>query len=55
MILLALALLLILLLAGVGFTLHVLWWVAVALLVLFLLGFLFSAAEGGRGWYGRRW
>ena len=31
---------------GVGFAVHVLWWVAIAALVLFVLGFVFRG--GGR-------
>jgi hypothetical protein len=50
------ALLIVLLLAvvlfGLGFALKVLWWVAAAVLVVWLLGFLFRAAEGDRR---RRW
>lgn len=53
MILLILLILLILFLAGFGFTLHLLWWIALACLVLLVLGFLFRGAESG-GWYGRR-
>jgi hypothetical protein len=50
-----LILLLVLLLAGVGFAVHVLWIVAVVLFALWLLGWLISAAEGGgrRRWYRR--
>ena len=39
MLLLILALLVILALFGAGFALHVLWWIAVAALVIFLVGF----------------
>jgi hypothetical protein len=50
-------LLLALILGGLGFAIHVLWWIALVVLVIWLLGFLFRAAEGGgraRGrWY--RW
>ena len=51
-------LLIALILGGLGFAIHVLWWIALAVLILWLLGFLFRAAEtGGRGrrsrWY--RW
>ena len=57
MIVLILVLLLALLLGGVGFAVHILWWVALAVLVLWLLGFLFRAGDrvgGGRSrWY--RW
>lgn len=53
------ALLIVLLLAvvlfGLGFALKVLWWIAAAVLVVWLLGFVFRAAEGSgrRRWY--RW
>jgi hypothetical protein len=50
-------LLLALILGGFGFAIHVLWWIALAVLVLWLLGFVFRGAgvDGGpRGrWY--RW
>ena len=49
-------LLIALILGGLGFAIHVLWWVALVVLALWLLGFLFRAAETGRGrrrWY--RW
>jgi hypothetical protein len=39
MMLMLLALLIILIIAGAGFALHVLWWVAIAALVLWLIGF----------------
>ncbi|MDT0447691.1 hydrophobic protein [Streptomyces hesseae] len=51
-----LVLLLALLLFGAGFAIKVLWWVAVAVLVIWLLGFLMRSTGpgGGRGrWY--RW
>jgi hypothetical protein len=48
-----LVLLLALLLGGLGFAIHVLWWIALAVLVLWLLGFLVRTAEGGGRWY--RW
>ncbi|OLZ74308.1 hydrophobic protein [Streptomyces sp. IMTB 2501] len=51
-----LVLLLALLLFGVGFAVKILWWIALAVFVVWLLGFLFrSAAVGGarRRWY--RW
>jgi hypothetical protein len=41
MLLMLLALLIILIVAGAGFALHVLWWVAIAALVIWLLGFIF--------------
>lgn len=50
-----LVLLLALILGGLGFAIHVLWWIALVVLVIWLAGFLFRAAEGGgrRRWY--RW
>jgi hypothetical protein len=39
MLLLLIALLVILALFGAGFALHVLWWIAIAALVIFLVGF----------------
>ncbi|MFF3565392.1 DUF5670 family protein [Streptomyces sp. NPDC002574] len=52
---LVLVLLLALILFGAGFALKALWWIAVIVLVVWLLGFVFRAAEGGgrRRWY--RW
>lgn len=52
------ALLIVLILGGIGFAIHVLWWIALAALILWLLGFMVRAGEGGsrrrRGrWY--RW
>ncbi|MFD3450761.1 hydrophobic protein [Streptomyces sp. NPDC058691] len=48
-------LLLALVLFGAGFALKALWWIAIIVLVVWLLGFVFRAAEGGgrRRWY--RW
>ena len=49
-------LLLALILGGLGFAVHVLWWIALIVLVLWLLGsFLTGAGSGGprRRWY--RW
>jgi hypothetical protein len=48
------ALLVILLLGGLGFAIHVLWWVALAALVIWLLGFVLRSA-GGAGRPRRRW
>ncbi|MFC6931221.1 hydrophobic protein [Actinomadura yumaensis] len=51
-----LVLLLIVILIGAGFALKLLWWIAIAVLVLWALGFVFRTAEGGgrrRRWY--RW
>jgi hypothetical protein len=39
MLLLLLALLVVLILFGAGFALHILWWVAIAALVVWLIGF----------------
>ncbi|MFC0864349.1 hydrophobic protein [Sphaerimonospora cavernae] len=52
---LLLVLLLALILFGVGFVFKALWWVAIAVFVIWLLGFLFRAADGDgrRRWY--RW
>ena len=48
------ALLIVLLLGGLGFALHALWWIALVALVVWLLGFLFRVGERGRSrWY--RW
>ncbi len=41
--------LLALILFGVGFTVHVLWWVALALAVIWVIGFV--ARPHGRRWY----
>jgi hypothetical protein len=50
-----LVLLLALILGGLGFAIHLLWWVALVVLVLWLLGFLIRVGEGTprRRWY--RW
>jgi hypothetical protein len=57
MILIVAILLLAILLGAVGFAVHILWWIAVVVFVLWLLGFLFRAAEGAGGRRGRwyRW
>jgi hypothetical protein len=47
-----LVLLLAVVLGGLGFAVHVLWWIALAVLALWLIGFAFRGAEGAR-WY--RW
>ena len=44
MMLMLLALLIILIIAGAGFALHVLWWVAIAALVVWLIGFFIRRA-----------
>jgi hypothetical protein len=50
-------LLLAIILGGLGFAIHVLWWIAIVVLVIWLVGFLVRSAEGagsGRArWY--RW
>ena len=47
-------LLLVLVFGGLGFAVHLLWIVAVVLLVLWVLGFVVGRGESaGRGWY--RW
>ncbi|MFE3038056.1 hydrophobic protein [Streptomyces canus] len=56
MIAILLVLLLVLILFGAGFAVKILWWIALAVLVLWLLGFLMrgTTSGGGRGrWY--RW
>ena len=56
MLLIIAVLLLALILFGVGLAVHVLWWIALIVLALWLLGFLFRSAGGTgsrRRWY--RW
>ncbi|MGW2374284.1 MULTISPECIES: hydrophobic protein [Kitasatospora] len=54
MLLIVLVLLLAIVLGGVGFVVHALWWIALAVLVLWILGFVFaSGGRGGGRWY--RW
>nr|WP_254211721.1 hydrophobic protein [Streptomyces sp. ADI95-16] len=50
---LLLVLLLVLLLFGAGFAVKVLWWVAIAVLVLWLIGFVARPKGGSGRWY--RW
>lgn len=50
---LLLVLLLALVLGGLGFAIHVLWWIAVVVLVLWILGFFVRGGGGGGRWY--RW
>ena len=41
---------------GLGFAVHILWYVLIAAILLWLIGFFVSgtpAAGGGRRWYGR--
>ena len=47
-----LVLLLALVLGGLGFAVHVLWWIALVVLALWVIGFVARGAEGAR-WY--RW
>jgi hypothetical protein len=49
------ALLIILVLGGLGFAVHVLWWVAIAALIIWLLGFVLRAGETIAGPRRRRW
>ena len=44
-----LVLLLALILGGLGFAIHILWWIALIVLVIWLLGFLVRVGEGARG------
>jgi len=56
MLFMILILLLALILFGAGFALHLLWWVAIAVLVLWLIGWAVGRGEAHgarRGWYGR--
>ncbi len=50
-----LVLLLALVLGGLGFAIHILWWIALIVLVIWLVGFLVRVGEGGSRsrWY--RW
>jgi hypothetical protein len=48
-----LVLLLALILGGLGFAIHILWWIALVILAIWLIGFLVRTAEGGGRWY--RW
>jgi hypothetical protein len=57
MMVILLVLLLAIILAGLGFAIHLLWWIALIVLAIWLVGFLFRAAEPSgsrrRRWY--RW
>ncbi|MFD9406506.1 hydrophobic protein [Streptomyces sp. NPDC059989] len=50
---LLLVLLLVLILFGAGFALKILWWVAIAVLILWLIGFVARPKSGSGRWY--RW
>jgi hypothetical protein len=52
MTLILLVLILAVLLGGLGFALHALWWIAGIVLLIWLIGFVVRVGEGGR-WY--RW
>jgi hypothetical protein len=41
------------LLGGLGFAVHVLWYVLIVAVLLWLIGFFIGGAPGGRRWYGR--
>ncbi len=49
---LLLVLLLALVLGGLGFAVHVLWWLALIVLAIWIIGFFVRSVEGSR-WY--RW
>lgn len=48
-----LALIIVLLIGGIGFAIHVLWWIALIALIVWLLGFVVRVGEGSRA--RRRW
>jgi hypothetical protein len=50
-----LALLVVLILGGLGFVIHVLWWVALVALVIWLLGFVLRVGETVARPRRRRW
>ena len=50
-----LVLLVILILGGLGFAIHVLWWIALAALVIWLLGFVLRMGERAARPRRRRW
>jgi hypothetical protein len=50
---LLLVLLLALILGGLGFAVHVLWWIALIVLAIWLIGFFMRSADTGARWY--RW
>jgi hypothetical protein len=49
------ALLVVLILGGLGFLIHVLWWLALAALVIWLVGFLLRTGERASGGRRHRW
>ena len=50
---LLLVLLLALILGGLGFAVHVLWWIALIVLAIWVIGFFMRSADTGARWY--RW
>lgn len=56
MVALIVLILLLAILGGLGFAAHVLWWILIAALIIWAIGFLLGGAGGAggrRGWY--RW
>jgi hypothetical protein len=56
MVALIILLLIVAIFGGLGFAIHVLWWVLLAAVVLWILGFFIGGVESGAGrrrWYGR--
>ncbi len=56
MVALIILLLIVAIFGGLGFAVHVLWWVLLAAVVLWILGFFIGGVESGVGrrrWYGR--
>jgi membrane protein YdbS with pleckstrin-like domain len=56
MVALIILLLILAIFGGLGFAAHVLWWVLIAAVILWVLGFFIGGAEAGfrrRRWYGR--
>jgi hypothetical protein len=49
------ALIVVLILGGLGFLIHVLWWLALAALVIWLVGFLLRAGDRAASPRRRRW
>jgi hypothetical protein len=55
MVIILIALLIILVLGGFGFAMHALWWIAIAALIIWLLGFMLRAGETITRPRHRRW
>jgi membrane protein YdbS with pleckstrin-like domain len=49
------ALLIVLILGGLGFAIHILWWIAIAALIIWLLGFVLRIGETVARPRRRRW